>query len=133
MQYLGGALTRDSRYAYLFPCDAERVLRIDCETETLTLVGPCLLDGENKFQNGFCAGNCLYGIPQRALGVVRVIPKGGDGSDDVVEIIPCGEQMIGVKDKFEGGVLGMDNCMYCIPLRARAVIKIVPSDVDAAS
>jgi hypothetical protein len=138
-KYLGGALTREGRYAYLFPCDAERVLRIDCETETLTLVGPCLLDGENKFQNGFCAsdGNlygkfsivrseesncaqmkftCLLfvdkGIPQRAMGVIRVVPNGGDGSDDNVEILPCGEDMLGVKDKFEGGVLGMDGCMY---------------------
>jgi len=52
-KYLGGALTLDCRYAYLFPCDAEQVLRIDCETDELKLVGPLLLEGENKFQNGF--------------------------------------------------------------------------------
>ena len=33
--------------------DAERVLRIDTETDTLHLVGPELLEGENKYQNGF--------------------------------------------------------------------------------
>lgn len=52
-KYLGGALTLDSSFAYLFPCDAERVLKIDCRTDELSLVGPLLLDGENKFQNGF--------------------------------------------------------------------------------
>jgi hypothetical protein len=49
-KYLGGALTLDGCFAYLFPCDAEQVLRIDCRTDQLTLVGCLLLDGENKFQ-----------------------------------------------------------------------------------
>jgi A1 cistron-splicing factor AAR2 len=76
-KYLGGALTNDGRYAYLFPCDAERVLRIDCHTEELSLVGHCFLGGVNKFQNGFCGRDgYMYGIPQRAIGVLRVTPGG---------------------------------------------------------
>lgn len=127
-KYLGGALTENGRYAYLFPCDAERVLRFDCETDEMVLVGPCLLDGENKAQNGFVAKDgCLYGIPQRGAGVLRIRPSyNADGSGDVVDIIPCGENMMGVKDKFEGGVLGHDGNIYCIPLRARACVKIIP-------
>ena len=34
-KWLGGALSMNKRYAYLFPCDAERVLRVDCETDEL--------------------------------------------------------------------------------------------------
>ncbi len=130
-KYLGGALTQDGRYAYLFPCDAERVLRFDCMTDEMVLVGPCLLDGENKAQNGFVASDgCLYGIPQRGVGVLRIIPSfDSDGSGDQVDIIPCGENMMGVKDKFEGGVMGHDGCIYCIPLRARACVKIIPEQV----
>ena len=30
------------------------------------------------------------------------------------------------KDKFEGGVMGSDGCIYCIPLRAKRVLKVVP-------
>lgn len=30
------------------------------------------------------------------------------------------------KDKWEGGVLAPDGCMYCLPLRAKSVLKIVP-------
>ena len=33
--------------------DAERILRIETETDTLKLIGPELLEGENKYQNGF--------------------------------------------------------------------------------
>jgi hypothetical protein len=121
-KYLGGALTLDSKFAYLFPCDAERVLKINVETDELELVGPLLLDGMNKYQNGFVARDGhLYGIPQRATGILRIDP-----STDHVDIMSCGEEMIGVKDKFEGGVLGLDGCIYCIPLRSKSSVKIVP-------
>ena len=38
-KYLGGAIGCDGNI-YCFPCDAERVLRIDMETETVSTVGP---------------------------------------------------------------------------------------------
>lgn len=47
-KYLGGALTLDEKFAYLFPCDAERVLRINCQSDEVALVGPEFLEGENK-------------------------------------------------------------------------------------
>lgn len=119
-KYLGGALTRDGRYAFLFPCDAEQVLRIDCVEDTLSLVGPLLLEGENKFQNGFVGRDgALYGIPQRSCGVLRIVPRSESEGEDHVDIMDCGEELIGVKDKFEGGVLGADGCIYCIPLRGK--------------
>lgn len=125
-KYLGGALTRDKQSVYLFPCDAERVLKIDVTTDILELVGPLLLDGENKYQNGFVARDgCLYGIPQRALGVLRIDPR-----DDHVDVMACSEDMIGTKDKFEGGVMGHDGCIYCIPLRAKTCVKVVPGRSD---
>ena len=139
-KYLGGALTLDGKFAFLFPCDAEQVLRIDCETDELALVGPLLLDGSNKFQNGFVGRDgCLYGIPQRATGVLCIHPPEtrivGDGKVVVVDetaehidIIDCGPELAGVKEKFEGGVLGADGCIYCIPLRCRVCVKIVPGD-----
>ena len=121
-KYLGGALTLDKKSVYLFPCDAERVLKIDVATDTLVLVGPPLLDGENKFQNGFVARDgCLYGIPQRALGILQIDPR-----DDHVDVIPCCDDMLETKDKFEGGVMGKDGCIYCIPLRAKACVKVIP-------
>lgn len=130
-KYLGGALTSDGRFAYLFPCDAERVLRIDTATDEVEVTGPLLLEGENKYQNGFVARDgCLYGIPQRASGVLRIIPPGIGGmgeNEEHVDVLHCGEDMVSVKDKFEGGVYGLkDHCIYCIPLRAKALLKIIP-------
>ena len=122
-KYLGGSLSGDGKYTFLFPCDAERVLKIHNDTDKLELVGPLLLDGENKYQNGFVStiDGCLYGIPQRATGILRIDP-----SDDHVDVIHCGEEMLGTKDKFEGGVMGLDGSMFCIPLRARTCVKIIP-------
>ncbi|GKY95253.1 hypothetical protein MPSEU_000487700 [Mayamaea pseudoterrestris] len=125
-KYLGGSLTLDGRYAFLVPCDAEQVLRVDIFAEELKLVGPLLMDGPNKFQNGFTGRDgCCYGVPQRATGVLRITPAAVTGQDDHVDILDCGP-MSGVKDKFEGGVLSNDGTIFCIPLRAKACVKIIP-------
>jgi len=127
-KYLGGALSLDEKYTYLFPCDAERVLKIHNETDELELIGPLLLDGENKYQNGFVSeiDGCLYGIPQRATGILRIDP-----TDDHVDVMSCGEKMIDTKDKFEGGVMGLDGAMYCIPLRTKTCVKIIPASKES--
>ncbi|KAL7530912.1 hypothetical protein ACHAXR_003741, partial [Thalassiosira sp. AJA248-18] len=136
-KYLGGSLTSDGKLAYLFPCDAEYCLRFDMETDEMKLVGPHLTEGENKFQNGFVGDDgCIYGIPQRSSGVLRVIPPGvkrygrdGDvlsADEEYIDVIYCGDDMVSCKDKFEGGVLGMDGKIYCIPLRAKSFVNIIP-------
>ena len=136
-KYLGGSLNRVGNLAYLFPCDAEYVVRFDMETNEIKLVGPRLTEGENKFQNGFVGSDdCIYGIPQRSSGVLRIIPPGVKrydrngvalrDDDEYVDVIYCGDDMVTCKDKFEGGVLGFDGKIYCIPLRAKAFVNIIP-------
>jgi hypothetical protein len=136
-KYLGGSLTLDGKFAYLFPCDAEYVLKFDMETDECKLVGPHLTEGENKFQNGFVGRDgCIYGCPQRASGVLRIIPPGvarydRNGSalpndEEYVDVMYCGDDMVGCKDKMEGGVLGMDGTIFNIPLRAKAFVNILP-------
>mmetsp|Transcript_3956 Transcript_3956/g.8917 ORF Transcript_3956/g.8917 Transcript_3956/m.8917 type:complete len:1089 (-) Transcript_3956:770-4036(-) len=136
-KYLGGSLTSDGKLAYLFPCDSEYVLRFDMETDEMKLVGPHLTEGENKFQNGFVGEDgCVYGIPQRSHGVLRVIPPGVKrygrngialpDEEEYVDVIYCGDDMVSCKDKFEGGVQGLDGNIYCIPLRAKSFVNIIP-------
>eukprot|EP00978_Attheya_sp_CCMP212_P005750 scaffold12860_cov54-Attheya_sp.AAC.11 len=131
-KYVGGASTADGRYAYLFPCDAERVLRIDVENDSIRTVGPLLLEGENKYQNGFCGRDgCLYGIPQRATGILRIIPPSSSNEEEHVDTIYCGDDMVGLKDKCEGVVLGpTDEYIYCIPLRGKSLLKLIPGPTE---
>jgi hypothetical protein len=130
-KYLGGASTIDGTYTYLFPCDAERVIKIKNDTLELFLVGPELLEGENKYQNGFVSRDgCLYGIPQRAAGVIHIVPASiYDGDEDYVDVLYCGDDMVQVKDKFEGGVIDLEGNIYCIPLRAKQLLKVIPGDM----
>ena len=76
------------------------------------------------------------GIPQRSSGVLRIVPPGVKRYDyhgdelpcdrEIVDVMYCGDEMVACKDKFEGGVLGLDGSIYCIPLRAKSFVKVVP-------
>lgn len=125
-KYLGGGVAADGK-VYFFPSDAERVLCVDPETDECKLVGPIFLEGMNKWQNGFsCRDGAVYAIPQRAHGVLRINPApSGSGLDAEVTTLWCANDAE-MKDKYEGGVLGGDGCVYCIPLRSKEVVKIVP-------
>ena len=39
----------------------------------------------------------------------------------------CGDDMVGCKDKMEGGVLGSEGTIFNVPLRAKAFVNIMPS------
>lgn len=130
-KYLGGAVA-SNEHLYLFPSDAEQVLSINTRTDELKLVGPLLLEGRSKFQNGFCARDgSVYGIPQNSRGVLRISPNKDDPHlEPDVDLLYCGEQLVSTKDKFEGGVLGpKDGCIYCMPLRAKRALKVIPAPV----
>lgn len=133
-KYLGGAIGADGNM-YCFPCDAERVMRVDTKTDEVVVVGPefvydtvgmCI----NKWQNGFRGRDgAVYAIPQRASGVLRVLPDPNGVDEPTVTMLECGAEFAKYsegKDKFEGGVMGSDGCIYCIPLRAKRVLKVVP-------
>lgn len=126
-KYLGGGIAADGK-VYFFPSDAERVLCVDPETDECKLVGPIFMEGINKWQNGFTTRDgAVYAIPQRGHGVLRIEPAPkGSGEDARVSSLWCGGIDPDMTDKFEGGVMGSDGCIYCIPLRAKAVLKIIP-------
>ena len=82
-----------------------------------------------------------YGIPQRASSVIRIVPprmKKINGKDvmeeEIVEMLYCGDTMLGMKDKFEGGVMGnKDGNIYCMPLRAKSVLQVILSENEFSS
>lgn len=131
-KYLGGGVAADGK-VYFFPSDAERVLCVDPETDEVKCIGPIFTEGMNKWQNGFsCRDGAVYAIPQRAHGVLRIAPAPkGSGKDAEVTTLWCAQDAA-MKDKFEGGVMGGDGCIYCIPLRSKEVLKIVPGPANSA-
>jgi hypothetical protein len=117
----------DDGNGYCFPCDAERVLMIDAANDTVRCIGPALLEGENKWQNGFAGPDgCVYAVPQRSAGVIRIVPGSKTGGEPRVEMLECGPDYDGCKEKFEGGELASDGSIVCIPLRAKHVLQIKP-------
>jgi len=117
-KYLGGVLGGDG-CIYGMPGDAETVLKINPETDELSLIGGPFL-GENKWQNGFLAKDgAIYGIPLRAEAVIKIVPSTG-------EVTTVGGPLPG-KDKWEGGVIvGGGDALYGMPLRCKSVLKIAP-------
>ena len=41
----------------------------------------------------------------------------------------CGDNMVNYKDIFQGGVMSQDGIMFRMPLRAKGVLKIIPSNI----
>merc|ERR1711862_191057 len=110
-KFLGGVAGCDV-CVYGMPGDCDGVLKIQTETEEVSIVGGPFL-GANKWQNGYLASDkCIYGIPLRADEVLRINCLTG-------EVSTVGGPLPG-KDKWEGGVVGQGGALYCMPLRAKA-------------
>ncbi len=83
--------------------------------------------------------DCIYGVPQRSSGILRIIPPGVDrygrngvalsNEEEYIDVMYVGDEMVSCKDKFEGGVLGLDGNIYCIPLRAKCFIAVKPGSL----
>jgi hypothetical protein len=124
-KYLGGALGHDGN-VYFFPSDADYVLQVNCKTGQVREVGPNLRDLEpihhNKWQNGFTAGDSVYGIPLKSGSILRIRPGDCGSSPEVTTI---GGPFPGL-NKWEGGVMTKNGDMYCMPLNHSKVLRIRP-------
>jgi len=77
---------------YAIPANAEQVLRINPRLREAKLVGPTLV-GPQKWYGGLCASNgCIYGIPQNAGGVLKVVPCRDEHEED--QVLVLGEGVI---------------------------------------
>ena len=45
-----------------------------------------------------------------------------------MDVLYCGDEMVGCKDKFEGGVIDLKGNIYCVPLRAKKLLKVIPGE-----
>lgn len=149
----GGVLGPDGA-VYAFPSDADFALRIvakDRSVEVLSNHGrnedgtPCptpFVASHNKWQNGFVGKDgAVYAIPCNAPAVLRIVPPGeGKDAAAVVELVggdvveqSCKIGLPASKaagasglmhDKWEGGVVGLDGALYCMPQNSKYVLRV---------
>eukprot|EP00968_Pinguiococcus_pyrenoidosus_P007255 scaffold482_cov247-Pinguiococcus_pyrenoidosus.AAC.4 len=88
------------------------------ETESCKVIGQYFRNMKNKWQNGFMGSDgCVYGIPQNWPGVLRI-------DMETEEVTALGEYE--GKDKWEGGVVDREGNLWCMPLRAKKVLRVAP-------
>jgi hypothetical protein len=110
---------------YGIPAGSSRVMCIDPNSDTYTLMGEVLGDvgGAWKWDGGVRAKDGrIFGIPGAADKVLCINPANGTVTQ-VGPSLGVGEEIF----KWQGGVLAHDGNIYCMPGSAKQVLCINPS------
>ncbi|HCK92569.1 MAG TPA: hypothetical protein DHW71_06260, partial [Gammaproteobacteria bacterium] len=119
----GGSCLGDNGMIYCIPSDADRVLKIDTENDTVKHIGPSFAM-HNKWQNGYKARDGhIYGIPCNADGLLQI-----DCWNDEVNVLEIDESTKDGFEKWEGGVLDNNGGLWCVPQNAKVVLKVHPEE-----
>jgi hypothetical protein len=146
-QWLGGCIGADG-CIYGIPSDSTSILKIDPVTDHVTTFGRVPAQ-KNKWQGAVLSpiDGCIYCIPSNAEYVLQINTtsvadsvSGAPGSpaedhnklnkyidDNNERVRLLGRNLSSMKDKFQGGFLGRDGSIYCIPENAKRVLKITPA------
>mmetsp|Transcript_25484 Transcript_25484/g.63061 ORF Transcript_25484/g.63061 Transcript_25484/m.63061 type:complete len:274 (-) Transcript_25484:214-1035(-) len=118
--------TRSGEYVIGIPSHASAVLRIHAETNQVALLGAELEVMQGKYKWGGATtdhNGIVWAIPSDADVPLRIVPSTGE-----VGVVANGviASAIGPewKNKWQGGVLGADGDVYCIPCDAQQVLAI---------
>lgn len=146
-QWLGGCIGADG-CIYGIPSDSTSILKIDPVTDHVTTFGRVSAQ-KNKWQGAVLSpiDSCIYCIPSNAEYVLQIntttaangvsgalgstaadqrkLNKYIDDNNERVRLL--GRNLSSMKDKFQGGFLGRDGNIYCIPENAKRVLKITPA------
>mmetsp|Transcript_30396 Transcript_30396/g.45838 ORF Transcript_30396/g.45838 Transcript_30396/m.45838 type:complete len:386 (-) Transcript_30396:11-1168(-) len=138
-----GGVCGEDGCIYGVPAHATSVLKIDPRTGEVKTIGGPLDSGtyrpDGKFKWGGAVhgpDGCIYCIPSDADRVLKVVLKTEE--EGILKIVPGKSvEMLGGpwegSDKWEGGVVGSDNCMYCMPQRGKYVLRILPETLAYSS
>lgn len=147
-QWLGGCIGADG-CIYGIPSDSTSILKIDPFTDHVTTFGR-VSPQKNKWQGAVLSpiDGCIYCIPSNAEYVLQINTTAADNSvsgtlgspsmdrsklkkhkfdNDNERVRLLGGNLSSMKDKFQGGFLGRDGNIYCIPENAERVLKITPA------
>jgi len=126
-RWLGGSLGADGNI-YCPPCDHSAVLRIDTKTDQCSTFGFTGTD-KNKWQGGVLSARdgCVYCIPANGRHVARIATTSSSTDDDYYAVQLIGD-LPATKDKWQGGHVGRDGCLYFINENGYRILKVVPPD-----
>lgn len=123
----GGACVGANGLIYTIPSDRHEIMVINPWTEEVyPMEGHLDVEGKNLWQNGILAphNNAIYCISCNAETVLKIEPgpdANSPGTFSLVGELPEGG------DKWQGGVLGSDGCVYGIPEDSEFVMKVDPT------
>ena len=129
----GGIYSERKDAVYAFPAHGTGVLKIDCGSDSVKILGEgSLPNTEYKWLGGGASGSgVIYGVPSDTDSVLRVDPE--NDSVRVLEAKGLFSEGYQRKNKFQGAILGDDGCLYAIPSDEEFVLKIDCENGDAIS
>lgn len=126
-KWMGGVQAPDGKI-YCIPRHAERVLVIDPSTRGLSFIeldaglNPSATD---KWVLGALGPNGkVYGVPSSSSQVLVIDPVAGTATDGGMTAAPGSSIAVTTFGKWEGGVLGQDGRIYCVPFDASTTTNI---------
>lgn len=124
-QYLGGELGLADGHVYAIPGCAKRVLKINPESDSITMIGPSF-EGHFKWLRSVqTSRGIIYGLPCHADCILRIDTHSGDVSTIACNLV---DTCVGRTWKYHGGAISpIDGCIYCVPTCADHILKIDPS------
>lgn len=110
-----GSLALDGNI-YFMPCHANRIMKVNCEFDTASMVGGDLGDSECKYFGSVVDHHgYVVGIPHNAKHVVRYNPATETTDKFIYDGMARKEMDVG------NGVLGRDGCIYAVNPRGQVV------------
>lgn len=123
-QYLGGELGLADAHVYAIPGCAKRVLKINPESDDITLIGPSFEGGFKWLRSVQTSRGIIYGLPCHADCILRIDTYSGQITTIGHNLV---DSCVGRPWKYHGGAIcPIDGCIYCVPTCADRILKIDP-------
>ena len=123
-KWYGGILGWDNA-VYGIPYRTGSLLRIDCETDTASLVGPDYGSNLWNFHGGIQANGAIYAFPSHADAVLKIdTTEPSRGQNCTLLPIHRADGDTVRRYKWLGGSKGLDGNIYGMPCDASSVLKI---------
>ena len=132
--YLGAEISSADGCMYCIPGHAERVLKINPQTDHAVLVGPAFV-GKYKWLRGVEDKGVIYGLPCHADTVMKIDVPNHQISELPIqyeEFFPEDDRDAAHAERYRewkyhgGNISPVDGCIYAIPQSARYVLKVDP-------